>query len=324
MSLFEKEKITQNARTLNVGIFMKGIILAGGKGTRLYPLTQFISKQLLPVYEKPMIYYPLSTLMLGGIREIGIISTPHDLPQYEELLGDGSRWGLKLSYHQQNKPRGLADAFIVCKEFIGTDSVSLILGDNIFYGNMRLEEVYRDFETGALVFGYPVRDPERYGVIEFDKEGTVIDLQEKPKEPKSHYAIPGLYLYDNRVVAFAENLEPSARGELEITDLNREYLKRGELKVRLLGRGIAWLDTGTAESLQDASAFIQSIEKRQSYKIGCPEEVALRMGFIDSHQFVQLMEEMHTCEYRNYLLTICHEMEVADGYLQQSIRRLQP
>ena len=303
---------------------MKGIILAGGKRTRLYPLTQFISKQLLPVYEKPMIYYPLSTLMLGRIKEIAIISTPHDLPQYEELLGDGSRWGLKLSYHRQDKPRGLADAFIVCKEFIGKDSVSLILGDNIFYGNMRLEEVYQNFSAGALVFGYPVHDPERYGVIEFDKEGNVLDLQEKPKKPKSHYAIPGLYLYDNRVVEFAENLKPSARGELEITDLNREYLKKGELKVRLLGRGIAWLDTGTAESLQDASAFIQAIEKRQSYKIGCPEEVALRIGFIDLHQFVRLMEAMPMCEYRNYLLTICREMEVADGKLQQSIRRLQP
>jgi len=303
---------------------MKGIILAGGKGTRLYPLTQFISKQLLPVYEKPMIYYPLSTLMLGGIREIGIISTPHDLPQYEKLLGDGSRWGLELSYHQQDKPRGLADAFIVCKEFIGNDTVSLILGDNIFYGNMRLEEVYQNFSTGALVFGYPVRDPERYGVIEFDSEGTVIDLQEKPKEPKSNYAVPGLYLYDNRVVEFAENLKPSARGELEITDLNREYLKRKELKVRLLGRGIAWLDTGTSESLQDASAFIQSIEKRQSYKIGCPEEVAVRMGFIDLQQLAGLIDEIPRCEYRDYLEGICHEMEVAEGKQQMGIHSLQP
>jgi len=303
---------------------MKGIILAGGKGTRLYPLTQFISKQLLPVYEKPMIYYPLTTLMLGGIREIGIISTPHDLPQYEKLLGDGSRWGLKLSYHEQDKPRGLADAFRVCKDFIADENVSLILGDNVFYGNMRLQEVYSSFQTGALVFGYPVHDPERYGVIEFNSEGTVIDLQEKPKQPKSNYAVPGLYLYDNRVVEFAENLKPSARGEIEITDLNREYLKLGELKVQILGRGVAWLDTGTSESLQDASAFIQAIEKRQSYKIGCPEEVALRMGFIDLDGFYALTQQVPKCEYQDYLLDIHHEMEVAQGKRESGIRRLQP
>ncbi len=303
---------------------MKGIILAGGKGTRLYPLTQFISKQLLPVYEKPMIYYPLSTLMLGGIRNITIISTPHDLPQYRKLLGDGKKWGLTLSYHQQNKPRGLSDAFIVCKEFIGKDDVSLILGDNIFYGNMRLEEIYQNFNGGALIFGYPVQDPKRYGIIEFDDEGKVIGLEEKPKEPKSKYAIPGLYLYDNRVVEFAESLTPSARGELEITDLNREYLKRGELKVQILGRGIAWLDTGTAESLQDASVFIQSIEKRQSYKIGCPEEIALRMGYIDTDQFLSLVEEMPDCEYNNYLMGIDIELEYAGGKQQMGIRGLQP
>ena len=303
---------------------MKGIILAGGKGTRLYPLTQFISKQLLPVYEKPMIYYPLSTLMLGGINEIGIISTPHDIPQYKKLLGNGRKWGLKLTSHQQDKPRGLADAFIVCKDFIGSDNVSLILGDNIFYGNMRLEEIYKNFEKGALIFGYHVNDPERYGILEFDKEGNVVNIKEKPKEPKSNYAIPGLYLYDNRVVEFAENLTPSARGELEITDLNREYLKRGELQVRILGRGIAWLDTGTGDSLQEASAFIRSIEKRQKYKIGCPEEVALRMGFIDLKQFKKLIDKMPNCEYRNYLKDIHHEIEIANGKREMGIRRLQP
>ena len=302
---------------------MKGIILAGGRGTRLYPLTQFISKQLLPVYEKPMIYYPLTTLMLGGIREIAIISTPEDLPQYEKLLGDGSRWGLTLSYHMQDKPRGLADAFRVCADFIGTDSVSLILGDNVFYGNMRLHEVYQNFNTGALVFGYPVHDPQRYGVIEFDSQGTVVDLQEKPKEPKSNYAVPGLYLYDNRVVEFAKNLQPSARGELEITDLNRVYLNKGELKVQILGRGVAWLDTGTSESLQDASSFIQAVEKRQSYKIGCPEEVALRMGFIDNEGLLAITEKMPNCEYKEYLLDIHHEMEVASGKRELGIRRLQ-
>ena len=254
---------------------MKGIILAGGHGTRLYPLTKITSKQLLPIYEKPMIYYPLSTLMLGGIRDIAIISTPRDLPNYESLLGDGRKWGLNLTYVEQAKPRGLADAFIVCKKFIGGSNVSLILGDNIFYGNMKLDQIYDNFKAGALVFGYPVTDPERYGILEFNEDGRVIDIEEKPVKPKSRYAVPGIYLYDNNVVDIAENLSPSPRGELEITDLNREYLKRDTLSVQILGRGVAWLDTGTAESLQDASAFIQSVEKRQSFKIGCPEEIAL-------------------------------------------------
>jgi glucose-1-phosphate thymidylyltransferase len=303
---------------------MKGIILAGGKGTRLYPLTQFISKQLLPVYEKPMIYYPLSTLMLGGIRDIAIVSTPRDLPQYRELLGDGSRWGLKFTYFEQDKPRGISHVFIVCKEFIGDEGVSLILGDNIFYGNMRLEEVYHDFTGGAMIFGYPVNDPERYGVIEFDNQGNVLGIEEKPAKPKSKYAIPGLYLYDNRVVEFAEGLKPSARGELEITDLNDEYLRRGELRVQILGRGVAWLDTGTGESLQEASAFIHAVEKRQSYKIGCPEEIALRMGFIDLDRFLKLIDEMPKCEYRNYLKDIRREMEAAGGKRQEAIHRLQP
>lgn len=302
---------------------MRGIILAGGKGTRLYPLTQYISKQLLPVFEKPMIYYPLSTLMLGGIKEIAIISTPHDLPQYKELLGNGDKWGLKLTYFEQDKPRGLADAFIVCKDFIGNDGVSLILGDNIFYGNMRLTEIYSNFKGGALVFGYPVHDPERYGIVEFDDEGLVVGLEEKPEVPKSRYAIPGLYLYDNRVVEFAENLKPSPRGELEITDLNREYLNIGELKVQILGRGIAWLDTGTWESLQDASSFINSVEKRQSYKIGCPEEIALRMGYIDVEQFKNIIAEMPNCEYKQYLTHIDEEIKYANGKQIQGIGSLQ-
>ncbi len=301
----------------------KGIILAGGSGTRLYPLTIFASKQLLPVFEKPMIYYPLSTLMLGGIRDIAIISTPRDLPQYESLLGNGEKWGLRLTYIEQVEPRGLADAFIISKKFIGNDGVSLILGDNIFYGNMRLKEIYQNFNSGALVFGYPVDDPARFGIVEFDDNGKVIGIEEKPIKPKSRYAVPGLYLYDNKVVDFAENLVPSSRGELEITDLNLAYLQRDELQVQILGRGIAWLDTGTAESLQDASAFIQSIERRQSYKIGCPEEVALRMDFIDKSQFRELMKEMPDCEYKKYLNDILFEMEFAHGNYESGIRKLQ-
>lgn len=303
---------------------MKGIILAGGHGTRLYPLTTFTSKQLLPVYEKPMIYYPISTLMLGGVTEIAIISTPRDLPQYRSLLGDGKTWGLKFSYYEQGQPRGLADAFIVCKDFIGNSNVSLILGDNIFYGNMRLEEVFNDFKKGALVFGYSVHDPHRYGIIEFDNKGKVIGLEEKPSEPKSNFAVPGLYLYDNRVIEFAESLAPSPRGELEITDLNREYLKRGDLNVQILGRGVAWLDTGTAESLHDASSFIHSIEKRQSYKIGCPEEIAIRKGYIDHLGFAELIEKIPECEYRDYLQLVFNEIKVAKGKQTMGIRELQP
>ena len=286
---------------------MKGIILAGGHGTRLYPLTLFTSKQLLPVYDKPMVYYPLTTLMLGGITEIAIISTPRDLPNYELLLGSGSQWGLKLSYFQQDKPRGLADAFIVCKDFIGDDDVSLILGDNIFYGNMQLEEIYNNFSGGALIFGYSVNNPSRYGIVNFDRNGKVLGLEEKPENPKSRYAIPGLYLYDNRAIEFTENLLPSSRGELEITDLNLEYLKRDNLRVQILGRGIAWLDSGTSKSLQDASAFIQSIEMRQSLKIGCPEEVALRMKFINFKQFKKLATDIPESEYKNYLNKISKE-----------------
>jgi glucose-1-phosphate thymidylyltransferase len=302
---------------------MKGIILAGGHGTRLYPLTVFTSKQLLPVYEKPMIYYPLSTLMLGGIREIAIISTPRDLPQYEKLLGNGIQWGLSITYIIQDKPRGLADAFIVSKKFIGKDNVSLILGDNIFYGNMRLKEIFGGFDSGALVFGYPVNDPERYGIIEFSDSGEVVGIVEKPEKPKSRYAIPGFYIYDNKVVNLAENLKPSSRGEIEITDLNLEYLKTNDLEVKILGRGIAWLDTGTASSLQDASSFIQSIEKRQSFKIGCPEEIALRSNFIGLSQFRSLIDKIPSCNYQKYLQMIYDEIKLSDGKREVGIGDLQ-
>ena len=303
---------------------MKGLILAGGHGTRLYPLTMYTSKQLLPVYEKPMIYYPITTLMLGGIRDIAIISTPRDISQYKELLGTGEQWGLNFRYYKQENPRGLADAFIVCKDFIGNESVSLVLGDNIFYGNMRLKELYSNFDKGALIFGYSVNDPERYGIIEFGDDGDIIGIEEKPSNPKSRYAIPGLYLYDNRVIEFAENLAPSDRGELEITDLNREYLEIGELKVQILGRGIAWLDTGTAYSLQDASSFIQSVEARQSYKIGCPEEVSLRMGYIDLIQLRSLIDSMPNCEYQDYLVDFCDDMTHNKGKREAGIEDLRP
>ena len=301
---------------------MKGIILAGGHGTRLYPLTIFTSKQLLPVYEKPMIYYPLTTLMLGGISEIAIVSTPRDLPQFESLLGDGSNWGIQITYIEQKYPKGLADAFIVCKDFIGDDNVSLILGDNIFYGNLRLDDIYKNFNEGALIFGYPVKDPERYGIIEFDSSGSISDIVEKPSNPKSRYAVPGLYLYDNKVVKFAESLEPSERGELEITDINKIYLEHKNLEVRILGRGTAWLDTGTCESLNEASSFIHSIEKRQSFKIGCPEEVALRMNFIDISDFNKIINKLPECEYRFYLQDVFEEMH-ASSSVQTGIDKLQ-
>ena len=302
---------------------MKGIVLAGGHGTRLYPLTNNTSKQLLPIYDKPMIYYPLSTLMLSGIREIALISTPRDLPQYKELLGDGRRLGISIKYYEQTEPRGIADSFIVCKEFIGDSSVSLILGDNIFYGNLRLEELHKNFRKGALIFGYPVKDPERYGIIEFDQSGKVVGIEEKPKIPKSRYAIPGLYIYDNKVVEYAKNLVPSRRGELEITDLNLKYLRKKELRVQILGRGIAWLDTGTSQSLQEASSFVASVEKRQSFKIGCPEEIALRQNFINSKQFKELIDVMPECEYRNYLSEISVELKYANRKREVALRDLQ-
>ena len=280
---------------------MKGIILAGGAGTRLYPLTAVTSKQLQGVFDKPMIYYPLATLMLGGIREILIISTPRDFPRFEELLGDGSQWGISLRYLSQEHPEGIAQALIIGEDFSRGDNVALILGDNIFYGNLRIKETVANFSGGGLIFGYYVQDPARYGVVEFSPEGKVLGLEEKPKEPKSNYAVPGLYLYDGKAAAIAGRLEPSARGELEITDLNMEYLRRGELQVQILGRGIAWLDTGTPENLLEAANYIGAIQRRQGLRIACLEEVAMHMGFIGKEQLIKLLDYMPECEYRQYL-----------------------
>jgi glucose-1-phosphate thymidylyltransferase len=290
----------------------KGIILAGGAGTRLYPLTLVASKQLQPVYDKPMIYYPLATLMAAGIRDILIISTPQDIPRFEDLLGDGSRWGIRLSYAVQPEPKGIAQAFLIGENFIAGDPVCLILGDNLFYGKMGLDGIVAEFNAGARVFGYPVTDPERYGVVEFDRAGKVLSIEEKPQKPKSHYAVPGLYLYDGNVVELARNLKPSARGELEITDLNLEYLQRGELMVEKLGRGIAWLDTGTHMSLLEASHFIGTLEARQGLKIACLEEVAFSKGFIDETQMQSVIDQTPKSSYREYLEAVLrwHEGEV--------------
>lgn len=289
---------------------MKAIVLAGGSGTRLHPLTLASSKQLLPVYDKPMIYYPLSTLMLAGIRDVLLISTPHDLPKYQHLLGDGGRLGMRLQYAEQPRPEGLAQAFVIGADFIGTDHVALILGDNLFYGHglaQTLQRAARMTQEGATVFGYYVADPERYGVVEFADDGKVIGLEEKPKAPKSNYAVPGLYFYDNQVVEIARDLKPSPRGELEITDVNLAYLKRQQLRVELLGRGTAWLDTGTHQSLLQASNFIEAVETRQGLKIGCLEEVAFRMGFINRQQLRALGDELKKSEYGAYLMRMADE-----------------
>ena len=288
---------------------MKGIVLAGGSGTRLYPVTQVVSKQLLPVYDKPMVYYPLSTLMLAGIRDILLISTPEDTPRFEALLGDGRRWGLRLQYEVQPKPGGIAQAFLVGREFIGNDRVALVLGDNIFHGHDLTEFLGRAAarERGATVFAYPVNDPARYGVVEFDARGKAISIEEKPRQPKSRYAVTGLYFFDHQVVQIAARLKPSARGELEITDVNRAYLERGELDVVTMGRGFAWLDTGTHEALLEAAHFIETIERRQGLKIACPEEIAFRMGFIDAAQLEALARPLEKSGYGDYLRRVLKE-----------------
>ena len=290
---------------------MKGIILAGGSGSRLYPITRGVSKQLLPVYDKPMIYYPLSVLMLAGIREILVISTPEDLPAFKRILKDGSQLGLALSYKQQPRPEGLAQAFIIGEKFIGSDTVCLILGDNIFYGPNLTKILARavQLDKGGLILGYMVKDPQRYGVVDFDPSGQVIGIEEKPPKPKSNYAVPGLYFYDNAVVKIAKNLKPSPRGELEITDVNMNYLRRGDLRVELLGRGYAWLDTGTHEALQQAASYVQAIQERQGLKIACVEEIAYRQGYITKDQLQNLAADLTQNDYGQYLMEITNDVE---------------
>src|SRR6267142_3364497 len=286
---------------------MKGIILAGGAGSRLYPLTLVASKQLQPVYDKPMVYYPLTTLIESGIREFCLISTPQDLPRFKQLLGDGAAWGLEIEYREQAKPAGIAQAFLIAESFIGTNAVTLILGDNVFYGSENFLKAFTQFKGGATIFGYHVNDPERYGVVEFDGDGRAISIEEKPQNPKSNYAVPGLYIYDNNVVTITKNLKPSPRGELEITDVNVEYLNRGQLRVHRLSRGFAWLDAGTSTSLHEASAYVQTIEKRQGIKIGCPEEAAFRSGFMSLEKLALLAGGIPNCEYREYLNSLVAE-----------------
>lgn len=288
---------------------MKGIILAGGSGTRLYPITKVVSKQLLPIYDKPMIYYPLSTLMLAGIRDVLIISTVHDLPNFQKLLGDGSDYGIQLTYAVQDAPNGLAEAFIIGERFVGKDNVALILGDNIFHAR-NFSSVLKEaanLESGAVVFGYPVKNPKQFGIVEFDKDGKVLSIEEKPENPKSNFAVPGLYFYDNKVIEIAKNVKPSARGELEITAVNNEYLRRGELKVRELGRGVAWLDTGTYDGMKEATDFVAIMQKRQGYYVSSIEEIAYRRGYINKQQLYRLAEPLRKTEYGQYLLRVPEE-----------------
>src|SRR5512136_190112 len=286
---------------------MKGIILAGGAGSRLFPLTLVASKQLQPVYDKPMVFYPLTTLIEGGVRDFCLISTPQDLPRFSQLLGNGSAWGLSIEYREQPKPEGIAQAFLIAESFIGKEAVALILGDNVFYGGDGFYRAITDFKGGATIFGYHVNDPERYGVVEFDGHGQAISIEEKPKQPRSSYAVPGLYIFDNNVVAITRNLKPSARGELEITDVNVAYLRRGLLRVHRLSRGFAWLDAGTSSSLHEASAYVQTIEKRAGIKIGCPEEAAFHRGFLSLEKLDSLTTRMPKCEYREYLIEVVAE-----------------
>lgn len=285
----------------------KGIILAGGAGSRLYPMTLVASKQLQPVYDKPMVYYPLTTLVESGVREICLISTPHDLPRFQQLFRDAHKWGIRFDFREQAKPAGIAQAFLIAESFIQNDPVALILGDNVFYGGDVFQQAFRDFGEGAAIFAYQVKDPERYGVVEFDADGKALSIEEKPKQPRSDYAVPGLYLYDNKVVSITRELKPSARGELEITDVNLSYLRAGSLRVRRLNRGFAWLDAGTSSSLHEASAYVQTIEKRQGIKIGCPEEAAFRSGFITLSELESLLSSIPNCEYREYLSEVVRD-----------------
>lgn len=292
---------------------MRAIILAGGSGSRLYPLTQVSSKQLQAVFDKPMIYYPLTVLMAAGIREFCLIATPFDLPRFRQLLGDGARWGISLDYREQPRPEGIAQAFLIADDFVAGDNVVLMLGDNIFSGGDDFPRAMAEFQGGATIFAYHVKDPQRYGVVEFDREGRAISIEEKPTQPKTAYAVPGIYIYDHQVVEIARTIKPSPRGELEITDVNREYMQREQLRVHRLSRGFAWMDAGTTTALQEASAYIEAIERRQGVKIGCPEEAALVRGFLSLQQFEALLEEMPNCEYRDYLASVAAETRRLEG-----------